>query len=344
MSHEIYIDDIDRDEMRSGFFVTSDRKKMWNVQLNIIVEFARICKKYNLHWFIDTGSLLGAVRHGGFVPWDDDLDVSMFRPDYEKFKQVAPKELNPKFLFDPWYNYAREGESNPEGLPVVKREQLEKYPWLPFSPILKIKDPNTMYVKYLDYDNLIQCIGLDISPFDPVPPFDNPEHDRIFEMGEEIRRVVLYPKQVAQDIADGKPMYHSREQLEHLMSLPFKQLALAYDDFLAKNYFESEYVFSITFYVLRRNAGRPLMLKSEWLKQLTELPFERIKVPGSAHYEKVLNALYGDWHTPIVSYAHAKVFSADVSCKDYFRLRADLQPILYSSDVSHDAGLKRYKQ
>lgn len=65
-------------------------------QLEIAKEIKRICDKYQLKYIIDFGSLLGAVRHKGFIPWDDDMDMSMPRADYEKFLDVAQKELGDK--------------------------------------------------------------------------------------------------------------------------------------------------------------------------------------------------------------------------------------------------------
>ena len=89
--------------MRSGFLVKSDRKKLWNAELEIYNEFRRICEKYNLRFFAGHGTLLGAVRHGGFIPWDDDMDFVLFRPDYEKFKEVARKEIQYPYFLSIWY-------------------------------------------------------------------------------------------------------------------------------------------------------------------------------------------------------------------------------------------------
>lgn len=67
-------------------------------ELYILDVFVEICEKYDLKYFLDAGTLLGAVRHGGFIPWDDDIDVGMPREDLKKFLEVAPKEL-PETLF-----------------------------------------------------------------------------------------------------------------------------------------------------------------------------------------------------------------------------------------------------
>lgn len=73
-------------------------RKVQLAQLDMAKEVKRICNKYNINYFMDSGTLLGAVRHKGFIPWDDDLDFGMLREDYEKFLKVAPTELNSKYF------------------------------------------------------------------------------------------------------------------------------------------------------------------------------------------------------------------------------------------------------
>ena len=71
--------------------------KLWDYELSIYNEFARVCDKYGFHYFASYGTVIGAMRHRGFIPWDDDMDVGMPREDYEKFLEVAPKELGSTF-------------------------------------------------------------------------------------------------------------------------------------------------------------------------------------------------------------------------------------------------------
>jgi lipopolysaccharide cholinephosphotransferase len=81
------------------FYVDENRKKIWAIVLDLLIKFDLICRKYNLRYTLIYGALLGAIRHSGFIPWDDDLDVCMPREDYEKFIQVAQNELeSPYFL------------------------------------------------------------------------------------------------------------------------------------------------------------------------------------------------------------------------------------------------------
>lgn len=73
------------------------------VMLSILKEIDVLCKKHNIKYFLDGGTLLGAIRHKGFIPWDDDLDIGMLRSDYEKFLQVAQKELGDKYFVQDWF-------------------------------------------------------------------------------------------------------------------------------------------------------------------------------------------------------------------------------------------------
>ena len=74
-----------------------DIEEIKKLSYNILKEFKRICEKYDLHYWLSYGTLLGAVRHKGFIPWDDDIDVCMPRADYMKFIEVFSKETDSRY-------------------------------------------------------------------------------------------------------------------------------------------------------------------------------------------------------------------------------------------------------
>ena len=75
-------------------------KKLQECQMQILDEVERICEKHGLNCFIMGGNLIGAIRHKGFIPWDDDIDIAMMREDYDKFLEIAKKEIDGKFFVD----------------------------------------------------------------------------------------------------------------------------------------------------------------------------------------------------------------------------------------------------
>lgn len=74
-------------------------RKIQTIQLEMLSEVDRICKKCDIHYNIIAGTLLGAVRHGGYIPWDDDADVAMLRPEYERFRRACKTELDKKRFY-----------------------------------------------------------------------------------------------------------------------------------------------------------------------------------------------------------------------------------------------------
>lgn len=118
------------------------------IQLEMLIEVDRICRKCNIQYNIIAGTLLGAVRHGGYIPWDDDADVALLRPEYEKFREACGTELDTsRFYF--------QDHRNTQG-----------YRW----GYGKLRRKNTLFLReYQEHMPYEQGVFIDIFPLDGVP-------------------------------------------------------------------------------------------------------------------------------------------------------------------------------
>lgn len=92
------------EETKLDYRITPEMKKVWAKSLLMADKLVEVCEKNNLKCWIDAGTLLGAVRHKGFIPWDDDIDFVMFRKDYDKLVKIADKEFQYPYLFQTTYS------------------------------------------------------------------------------------------------------------------------------------------------------------------------------------------------------------------------------------------------
>lgn len=147
------------DEVRDGFYVPSMMKRAWAAQLEVLEDIEKICRKHNIHYQADYGTLIGAIRHGGFIPWDDDMDISMLRKDYDIFNKVALDEL-PEGYGILNFDHSQDGSHNDYLTRLynsrrirIDRAFLNKFHGFPF------------------------VAGMDIFPLDYVPPTE--EEDKM---------------------------------------------------------------------------------------------------------------------------------------------------------------------
>ena len=84
-------------ETRDGFYIEPMMKCAWAAQLEVMCVIKQICEKNDIPYFAYYGTLLGTIRHKGFIPWDDDMDICMLRKDYQRFLEVAPRELTGEY-------------------------------------------------------------------------------------------------------------------------------------------------------------------------------------------------------------------------------------------------------
>ena len=320
---KIFVENIEQDEIRDGFLVTSHRKKLWNVQIDLINEFSRVCKKYNLRWFAVAGTLLGAARHKGYIPWDDDVDIGLLRPDYEKFRQVAPHEFQYPYFFDAWYNY-RTGDCDTSAAdeqiyPLISFEECKKIPaGQPRFPMIKIRNSSTAMIELPSRKNVNQGIWIDIFPIDPVPPFTDDKQNINFEIARVLLAGIQYPEQIEKMIENGQSVVIPPEQMKNFLNFTHRKKVLFYENFLLENFSSSEYVSDFLTHSIDKNFKS---LESSIFDDVIYLPFEKIQVPAPMKYEKYLTQKYGDWRTPIFTHnhVHEMFYSADIPYEEFFK-------------------------
>lgn len=324
---DVFVEDIDHDEMRAGFLVTSHRKKLWNAQIKLINEFARICKKHNLRWFAYGGTLLGAARHKGYIPWDDDIDLVMLRPDYEKFKSVVEEELknHPHYHTWYWFNYRLETDEDFEqpidiDLPLISAEQEKQFPaWAPFHPLMRLVDDRTTFLMPDARKNVFYAVWIDLLCLDPCPPFPDENSADNFEISRELLMAVSLPEHVRNAMKNNEKFLLPYDELENFIRQAYKTRARSFELFLLKNYFPAPYVGEIRHYTLTEQR---LSYTMESFSKAVYLPFEKIELPVPVGYDEILTAIYGDWHKLVITYSHSYEYSADIPYKEYFQKTA----------------------
>jgi len=147
-------------------------KKLHNTHIEILNEFVRICKENNLIYFLFYGTLLGAVRHKGFIPWDDDLDVAMPRSDYEKFINIYEVVKNTKYYI------------------VTNKCPVNTY--YHYNQISKLCKKGTIFEETTRYEKDYCGIYIDIFPYDNCNLFFLPLQTFIIKYSLRLYRLKTY--------------------------------------------------------------------------------------------------------------------------------------------------------
>lgn len=162
------------EEVRCECVVTTKQKKIWAVELDLLCEFMRVCEKYQLRWFISYGSLIGTIRHHGFIPWDNDIDINMPREDFRKLCGVAENEfLYPYFLQTPISEQGRYFTNmckfcNSETTGASEQEWLQGINgglYLDIFILDDIPDDDRMVQKMFDYKHHLSHLARFLSPY-----------------------------------------------------------------------------------------------------------------------------------------------------------------------------------
>lgn len=266
-------------EELEGFYVESMMKKAWAAELEVLYEVDRICKKHDISYYASDGTLLGAVRHKGFIPWDDDIDLMMLRKDYNRFVSIIRDELPKGFVA--YYAYFDTYKYDPHmcifnsTIYSTEKEYLEKFHGCPFPA------------------------GLDIFPLDTVP--EDPE---LVEIQENLMKVCLQLIRLELDDAGTENML---AQLEELLAVHIdrkgdirKQIAQLMERIV--QLYKEEDGNCVTVWDLCVSGIKQFPRKLFCEK--IELPFEIMRVPAVRDYDTMLRISFGDdYMTPIIGTA-----------------------------------------
>ena len=289
-----------QEEMRDGYLVSSEMKKVWAVELDLLNEFSKVCAIYNLKWFADAGTILGAIRHKGMIPWDDDIDVMMLREDYDKFCKIASEAFNHPYFFQ-----------SPETEPTS------------IYGHAKIRNSETTAILSVDRDKKYkfnQGIFLDVFPIDNIPDDDN----ELKAYTDEIAGIRYRQWQLMENFHFCKnPIRLIKRIIKHVVrkwNRTSDSILLYAEHEKLLHKYQNERTSRIAKLVMLPFKERRIWPK-EFLKEQVFVPFEMLSIPVPVRYEELLNKFYGNWHEySIGPSSHGGVlFDTEKSYKYYIK-------------------------
>lgn len=271
------------EEVRCEYTISSDMKELWAVEIDLLVELQRVCSKYNIMYWANGGTMLGAVRHKGFIPWDDDVDVMMPRKDYDILCTVADKEFQHPYFFQTEYTDPGSFRAHAQ---------------------LRNSETTAILAEEIDKNRLFnQGVFLDIFPLDNIP--DNKED---FEKQQKDGRMAYREAAIFHTAAlDGykyKKGLSPKNIVKNLIKFCLNAIGSNLAEHIAQHYYKKyEQILArydevdtkeLAILCLNFNAIE-FYLRSD-LKKSCLMDFEFIKLPVPYKYDNVLSGVFGNWH------------------------------------------------
>ena len=244
-------------------------KKVWAVQIDLLEQVKKICKNHGLKYFADSGTLIGAIRHKGYIPWDDDIDLVMMRNDYNKFMEYAKTELEFPYFLQTVY---------------TDKDIMRAHAQLRNSK-------TTGYMPYEKNRPYNKGIFIDIFPLDVIP-----EDPRLKKFSLKIKfkwkllnNLVNY-KYNKKNIVSWAKHYLIVKPLTLWMD--YKILYANYER-LCSQYNNSK--FNRVSYIAYSHGKKKHIWNKEWFDSAKEVDFEFTKINIPVGYDERLKTEYGDY-------------------------------------------------
>ena len=252
-------------------------RKLQMIELDILKQVIAVCKKYNLCYFLLGGTFLGAVRHQGFIPWDDDIDIGMPRADFERFCEIAETELKEPLGFVSFRNNEEHIYFHPRvynyNSKVIDRsgiKEKETFAWIDVFP-LDGMPKNWLVRKLYGFYLLFLRLLFMYSQFDKI-------------VNVSLKKRVWYERVL---IAIGKVIKFDKILNTH-------KIMEKLDNTMKKRKYEtSAYVGNFMgAYKMKE------VFPKKYYEETAEYPFEDILCPAPKDYDAILSQMYGDYMTP----------------------------------------------
>ncbi|MCR4960923.1 MAG: LicD family protein [Lachnospiraceae bacterium] len=262
------------DEIREGFFIPGMVKRCWALQMDILGQVDAVCKRHGIKWFADYGTLIGAARHHGFIPWDDDLDIAMIREDYDRFLEVAAAELPEGYRI---LNVFEEGEYENFVTRIVNDSQID------YSE------------KHLENNEGFPYVcGIDLFPLEHLYDDEEKEEERrrraksLIELAESVKgRKNVDRFKVIESIKQC-----CKTKIDHNLSTDQMLLLAITEVFRECVDADSMYLAAMFFWVRYKQQK----FRASYFETVIRLPFEDGYMNVPAGYAENLELEYRDWY------------------------------------------------